>query len=210
RLLRRLHGARSGQGTTSRKPADADGDRPALWRLLRPTWREGHDLGIGKRSKGKVLNDDRADWREAWALFPGKVAYVWHRAMHAGAVAEGLSDRGFQIRAQIVWTKQHFALSRGDYHWQHELCWYLVRRGASGCWTGDRKQSTVWAVANNNAFGNGQCEQTWGHGTQKPVECIRRPILNNSRPGEMVYDPFLGSATPLTPPVTTRPISLPP
>jgi hypothetical protein len=26
---------------------------------------------------GKVRNDDRADWREAWALFPGNVAYVW-------------------------------------------------------------------------------------------------------------------------------------
>ena len=29
---------------------------------------------------GKVLNDDRADWREVWALFPGDVAYVWHGA----------------------------------------------------------------------------------------------------------------------------------
>src|SRR5262249_14177950 len=86
-----------------------------------PSWGEGHDLGVGKRSKGKVLNDDRADWREAWALFPGNVAYVWHGAMHAGIVADGLSACGFQLRAQIVWTKQHFALSRGDYHWQHEL-----------------------------------------------------------------------------------------
>ena len=35
------------------------------------------------RRTGKVLNDDRADWREAWALFPGDVAYVWHAARHA-------------------------------------------------------------------------------------------------------------------------------
>src|SRR5436190_2183778 len=33
------------------------------------------------------------------------------------------------------------------------------------------------------------------HGTQKPVECMRRPIVNNSRPGQAVYDPFLGSGT---------------
>src|SRR5262249_22299861 len=46
-------------------------------------------------------------------------------------------------------------------------------------------------------FGNGQCEQTWGHGTQKPVECMRQPILNNSRPRDVVYDPFLGSGTTL-------------
>lgn len=64
-----------------------------------PAWREGEALGVGKRSKGKVLNDDRADWREAWALFPGDVAYVWHGALHVGAVAEGLRACGFQIRA---------------------------------------------------------------------------------------------------------------
>lgn len=36
------------------------------------------------------MNDDRADWREAWALFPGDVAYVyvWHGALHATTVAE--------------------------------------------------------------------------------------------------------------------------
>src|SRR5271170_4897970 len=46
-------------------------------------------------------------------------------------------------------------------------------------------------------FGNRQREQSWGHGTQKPVECMRRPITNNSRPGQAIYDPFLGSGTSL-------------
>src|SRR5207237_276453 len=30
-----------------------------------------------------------------------------------------------------------------------------------------------------------------------PVECMRRPIVNNSRPGQAIYDPFLGSGTSL-------------
>lgn len=33
------------------------------------------------------------------------------------------------------------------------------------------------------------------HGTQKPVECMRRPMENNSNPGQAVYDPFVGSGT---------------
>ena len=33
------------------------------------------------------------------------------------------------------------------------------------------------------------------HGTQKPVECMRRPMLNSSSPGQAVCDPFLGSGT---------------
>ena len=35
------------------------------------------------------------------------------------------------------------------------------------------------------------------HGTQKPVECMRRPIENNSSPGQAVYEPFCGSGTTL-------------
>ena len=41
------------------------------------------------------------------------------------------------------------------------------------------------------------------HGTQKPVECMRRPIINNSAAGEAIYDPFLGSGTTLIAAETT-------
>jgi len=60
-----------------------------------------------------------------------------------------------------------------------------------------RKQTTVWEIPNNNPFGNGHREECSGHGTQKPVECMRRAIANNSRPGPGIYDPFLGSGTSL-------------
>jgi len=36
-----------------------------------------------------------------------------------------------------------------------------------------------------------------GHGTQKPVEIMRRPIVNHTVAGEAVYDPFLGSGSTL-------------
>lgn len=34
-----------------------------------------------------------------------------------------------------------------------------------------------------------------GHSTQKPVECMKRPMENNSSPGQAVYEPFSGSGT---------------
>jgi P27 family predicted phage terminase small subunit len=80
-------------------------------------------------------------------------------------------------------------IGRGDYHWQHEPCWYAVRQ--KGNWTGDRKQTTLWTIPSD-----GQDTETV-HGTQKPVECMRRPMLNNTNPGETVYEPFLGSGTTL-------------
>lgn len=153
-----------------------------------PGWRNRAGLSATKRT-GKVANDDRADWREAWALFPGDVAYVWHGALHAGEVAESLETTGFTIRSQIVWAKERLVLSRGDYHWQHEPCWYAVRQKAKGHWSGDRKQTTLWQIASRD-----QDAETV-HGTQKPVECMRRPILNNSSPGQAVYEPFSGSGT---------------
>ncbi|MEM8595018.1 MAG: DNA methyltransferase [Pseudomonadota bacterium] len=159
-----------------------------------PAWRN-ETGGAQTKRVGKVLNDDRADWREAWALFPGEVAYVWHGALHAGTVAESLVATGFEIRAQIVWAKERLVMSRGHYHWQHEPCWYAVR--GKGHWSGGRKQTTLWSIPNRD-----QDAETV-HGTQKPVECMRRPILNNSSRGQAVYEPFCGSGTTLIAAETT-------
>lgn len=161
-----------------------------------PKWRDRAGLGR-QRQTGAVANDDRVDWSAAYRLFPGNVAYVWHAGVHAAAVASTLASSGFRIRAQIIWAKQHFAMGRGDYHWQHEPAWYAVREGKSSRWNGDRTQSTLWQAANLNPFGGSSDEAATGHGTQKPVELMRRPILNNSIRGDVVYDPFLGSGTTL-------------
>ena len=146
-----------------------------------PTWRSDN-----KAKAGKVRNDDRSNWREAWALFPGNIAYVWHGGLHAGTVADSLVACDFKLRAQIIWVKDRLALSRGDYHWQHEPCWYGVK--GTGNWKGDRKQTTTWHIKAREDGGH-------GHGTQKPVECMRRPIENNSSAGQAIYEPFAGSGT---------------
>jgi len=161
-----------------------------------PQWRERAGLGR-QRQVGTVRNDHQADWSAAYKLFTGDVAYVWHAGVHAAEVADSLATAVFQIRSQIVWAKQHFALSRGNYHWQHEPCWYCVRKGHGSRWRGDRTQSTVWQIANLNSFGGNRDETATGHGTQKPVELMRRPILNHTERGDRVYDPFLGSGTTL-------------
>jgi DNA modification methylase len=108
-----------------------------------------------------------------------------------------LENCGFDLVNLIIWHKQHFVISRGDYHYQHEPLWYAVKKGKQHNWQGKRDQSTVWEIANNNSFGNSNKEETFGHGTQKPIECMLRPILNNSAQGESVYDPFGGSGTTL-------------
>jgi DNA modification methylase len=140
---------------------------------------------IGASALGKVQNDDNADWTEAWALTPAKVAYVYHASFFSGTVQKSLQDCDFVIRSQIIWVKSNFTISRSDYHWKHEPCWYAVKKGNKGNWASDRKQTTVWEIAKP------QKNET-GHSTQKPIECMAKAIANHD--GD-VHDPFLGSGT---------------
>lgn len=218
-----------------------------------PSWRMvrfgGENLALGR-----VKNDDRADWMAAYKLFPGDVAYVWHGALFTHVVAKNLIDCGFDLRSQIIWVKDHLIISRADYHWQHEACWYAVRHQKSGHYDGGRSQTTAWedivstasikgyreTEAHGEAVGffstrrfdfgakrmnhlqslelhkhdmshwqgGNRQSDTWRiankdqdcrtiHSTQKPLECMKRPIINNSRKGDIVYEPFCGSGTTL-------------
>ena len=158
-----------------------------------PQWRSdaaknGH-LAYAARRVGKVLNDDRPDWRAAWELFPGDVIYSWHPPGATSLIhAAALQDSGFAIRMQIIWAKSNFPIGRGDYHVRHEPCWYAVRNGKKAHRTDDRTQTTLWEInLDRNVDG--------GHSTQKPLECMARPIRNHE--AAEIYDPFLGSGTTL-------------
>lgn len=155
-------------------------------------WRNKADRANGKpyggRAIGKVNNDNRVDWTETYYHFPGQVLYIWHGDRHAKEVAENIEKANFEIVCQIVWAKNGMVISRGDYHWQHEPCWYGVRKGKRHNWQGDRSQTTVWNIDRPK-------KSDTGHSTQKPVECMGRPMKNNTKIGDGVYDPFLGSGT---------------
>ena len=161
-----------------------------------PPYRRGLRSGLAQQGRrverpartGKVLNDDRADWREAWALFPGDVAYVWH-----GGCTRAPSPRAWRPAALP---------SAPDHLGEGAACAQprrlplaaralLVRRreGGKAHWPGDRKQTTLWQIAPRDD------DAATVHGTQKPVECMRRPILNNSARGQAVYEPFAGTGT---------------
>src|SRR5207302_10056367 len=144
-------------------------------------------IAFAARREGKVQNDDRIDWADAYMLFPRDVAYCWHASLFGSQVQQSLERSGFELRSQIIWPKTRFAISRGHYHWQHECCFYAVRKGATGNWCGDRSQTTLWSIDGCSAD-----EDPNDHGTQKPVDLTRRAILNHTHVGDRVYDPFVG------------------
>ena len=174
-------------------------------------WRDraGHnEMGPAAKSymKGRIeghtatsiSGDTKADWSDAFALVPTlDVLYVWHATSHLVEVAVGLDRIGFHVRQQIIWNKTAAAMSRQAYHWKHEPCWYAVRRGKTAHWLGSRDQSTIWDAASPKMIMGGSTEEKLDHPTQKPIELMRRPIMNHTRRGDVVWEPFLGSGTTL-------------
>lgn len=142
-----------------------------------------------KREQNSTLkNDDEADWYDAYVLFPGSVAYVWHASMFTSVVMDGLIRAGFEIKQQIIWNKNVHALGQNDYHWKHEPCWYAVKKGGDRNWKGGRTQMTVWDIK-SVIFENDKT----AHPTQKPVEIYTRALEHHTNAGEYVYEPFAGS-----------------
>jgi DNA modification methylase len=120
--------------------------------------------------------------------------YMWHPMLTQGtffAAAAAAAAADILIHRQIVWVKPHFIFGRGDYHWQHELCFYGWRKGYRPEFYGERNQSTTWLLAE----GGGAIRKDQGHPTQKPVELFTRPINNHTKPDELVYEPFAGSGS---------------
>ncbi len=147
-----------------------------------------------ERVSGSIEGDTRADWTEVWRLFEGTVAYVYHAGSKAPVVARSLTDAGLEIRACLVWNKPQAVISRAHYSPKHEPLFYAVRGECA--WVGPVNETTVWDIMSMSGWGRVHDADNYksGHPTQKPVECMERPIRNHE--GE-VYDPFSGSGTTL-------------
>jgi DNA modification methylase len=169
----------------------------ANWRVESNVGRDLPETLRQATAVGQVANDFVSDWQQVYALSNAVVAYVWCSSWYIGDVQNHLKNADYVRRALIIWIKPNFVLSRGHYHWQHEPCWYAVQANQSSHWSGDRTQSTVWEIPSLQPMGRSQDvqDQATGHSTQKPVECMARPMRNHGQSGDLVYDPFLGSGT---------------
>jgi DNA modification methylase len=144
-----------------------------------------------------ISGDTRADWSEAFELVPSlQIAYVWHASLFTREVLNGLLRIGFLYPQQIIWNKGRTVLTRTHYWYQHEPCWYVRKKNAP--WFGKAgENSTIWDSPSPKFIMGGSDEAKFDHPTQKPVELMRRPILNHTKRGELVYEPFMGSGTSL-------------
>jgi len=112
----------------------------------------------------------------------------------AGLNGHGPAEPSYMKK--IIWNKGRTVLTRTHYWFQHEPAWYVRKKNAP--WFGKAgENSTIWDSPSPKFIMGGSDEDKYDHPTQKPVELMRRPILNHLRRGELVYEPFLGSGTTL-------------
>jgi DNA modification methylase len=212
------HRVLCGSSTSAEDVARLLGDRKPILMVTDPPygieldseWRDRAGLnGCGpaessymkKRTAGHtettISGDTRADWSEAFELVPSlQIAYVWHASKFTREVLDGLLRIGFEHHQQIIWDKGRTVLTRTLYWFQHEPCWFVRKKSAP--WYGKAgENSTIWASPSPKFIMGSSDEEKYDHPTQKPVDLMRRPILNHLKRGATVFDPFLGSGTTL-------------
>lgn len=155
--------------------------------------------GFQTLAKNKVIANDHLqsddeyrkftrDWIEAIAphLERKNSLYIFNSDKMVFALREGMVDAGIKFGQLLIWVKTHAVIGRMDYAPQHELIAYG--------WHGTHeflkpKDKSVLVCPKPN--------KSKMHPTTKPLDLIRRFILNSTRIGDTVYDGFLGSGTTL-------------
>ncbi len=112
--------------------------------------------------------------------------YLWHPMLTQGTFFAAAAAADIIISRQIIWVKPSMVFGRGDYHWQHELCFYGWRKGHKPPFYGERNQTTIWNIGR---------ETSKEHPTAKPVDLWRAPIKNHTKEKDVIYEPFAGSGS---------------
>ena len=155
--------------------------------------------GFQTLAKNKVIANDHLqsdeeyrkftrDWIEAVTphLERKNSFYIFNSDKMVFALREGMVDAGVKFGQLLIWVKMHAVIGRMDYAPQHELIaygWFGVHEFLKS------KDKSVLLCPKPN--------KSQMHPTTKPLDLIRRLILNSTRIGDVVYDGFLGSGTAL-------------
>ena len=154
---------------------------------------------VGKTEDELTLENDDLDADEIRALWDDTLSAIWHSLKDGASIyatvpagplkqvfAECLAQRG-ALRQELVWLKDSMVLGRSDYHYKHEPILYGWKSGAAHYFTNDRTKTSILEFARPKA--------STEHPTMKPVALWAELIVNSTKKGAKVLDPFMGSGT---------------
>jgi len=180
----------------------------------------GRDWSVidGDDLRGDALYDMLKDSFEQinQHLIQNGAVYTFHSSSNQIIFEKALNYAGFQVKQQLIWHKHHI-LGHSHYHWCHEPIFYCSRMNENPEWFGTRaqkttltkmipeemnleelrklvnkikKDSTVWEIKKDSS-------KDYIHPTQKPTKLAERALVNSSKVGDNVLDPFAGSGSTL-------------
>jgi len=157
--------------------------------------RDAKNFGVGPKIQNDSMPD--ADFRKFLivvfvamreVLKDGAAVYVAHSDKQSINFQSAFLESGLLLKQCLIWAKQHFVFGRSDYHYQHEAILYGWKPGAAHNFYGEHNQGTVWNI-------DRPMRSDKEHPTQKPVALVVKAILNSSKSGELLFEPFGGSGT---------------
>lgn len=177
---------------------------------------EGNVSGLGAKKHGDFMMGctEMSDVELTYSFFrpafqlmaefshPGAIAFVfmdWRHARHVQNAADGVF---LEHKNTIVWVKSSPALG-AFYRSQHEFV--LAFKMTSGPTTNNfglggkgRVRSNIWQYPGSNVFRAGRKQDLEDHPTVKNLKMCADAILDVSAPGDIIFDPFLGSGTTIS------------
>jgi DNA modification methylase len=177
---------------------------------------DGHVSGLGKVRHREFLMAAGEMTQEGFTQFlyaalermkaschPGSPAFICMDWRHLPELLAAAQNASLDMLNLCIWTKPNAGMG-SLYRSQHELVFMFklgpgrhrnnVQLGAYG-----RNRSNVWAYAAGPGFGRAGEEGRLAalHPTVKPTAMIADAILDVTRRGDIVLDPFLGSGATL-------------
>lgn len=171
---------------------------------------DGHVCGNGKvrhrefaEASGEMTSEEFSEFlKDAFDLSVthSKEGAVWFACMdwrHVGEIHLAGSEAFDAFLNICVWTKSNGGMG-SLYRSQHELV-FVFRKGKqrhrNNVQLGrfGRNRTNVWHYPGVNTFRDGRMEDLAAHPTAKPVEMIKDAMLDVSKRGDIVLDPFLGA-----------------
>lgn len=170
----------------------------------------------------KIANDDLSDYRRFFAAFLSIIpfaskntAYVFMSGQELHSLRLAFDDAGLTWSDNLVWVKNGTVLGRKDYLPKHEYItygWKGTHRFYGGVTPAVFDDETPTSKMSKAALAAEVDElRQWRrtviredktvvndlHPTMKPVNLIRRLLLDGSLAGGIVFEPFAGSGTTL-------------
>ena len=157
------------------------------------------DFGNIKINKDKAITNDQLQTPDEYAEFTrnwleavtGKLGkyntiFIFNCDLMYCALRKGMEMAGVYYSQQLIWIKSSVVMGRKDYLPQHEVIAYG--------WYGRHKMERGKGKA---VMFHPKPAKSRLHPTMKPVGLLRKIILNSTKIGEWVYDPFGGSGSTL-------------